>query len=131
MKTKTFIGLVLVAVWGAMSYKMMWFPVCQQVGGSANACVNNLRQIEGAKKEYALETGRTNGPVDVAAINRYLGREGREVTCESGGTYTYRDLGQVPVCSVTNSLPGVKERVGLFGWRWKVKPSPGPHRLPY
>jgi hypothetical protein len=128
MEKKMLMWVFLAALWVANSYKMMWFPICHYAGGAGNACINNLRQIDGAKKHYMIETGRTNGPVDVAEINRYLSRE---ATCESGGTYTYRDLGQTPVCSVTNSLPGVKERVGRFAWRWRVKPSRGPHRLPY
>ncbi len=115
------LGLVLIA------WHQMWFPVCHYAGGTSNACMNNLRQIDGAKQQYMLETGRTNGPVDLAAIKSYLKAETR---CESGGIYTYGDLGETPVCSITNPVAGLKERVGLFGWRWKVRPSQFPHQLP-
>lgn len=119
--------MIVVAVWVAISYKLMLFPVCHYAGPSSNACINNLRQIDGAKQQYALETGRSNGPVDVAVIDQYLKSNTR---CESGGTYTYGDLRQKPVCSITNPVVGVEERVGVFGWRWKVRPSRFPHRLP-
>jgi hypothetical protein len=132
--TKALIFLWIVVVWVAVSVVMMWPPICLPVvGPSISSCINNLRQIDGAKQQYMIETGRTNGPVEVAAINHYLGRGGAEpvVTCPSGGTYTYGDLEVPPICTVTNSTPGVKERVGLFRWRWKAMPSRYPHKLPY
>src|ERR1700761_2755234 len=41
----------------------------------ANACINNLRQIDGAKQEWALETkaGATSTPAD-SNIQPYMGR---------------------------------------------------------
>ena len=40
-----------------------------------NACVNNLRQIDGAKQQWATETGRTSVP-DSLALGPYLNRDG-------------------------------------------------------
>ena len=120
----TFFALAL--FWVTLSYRMMWFPLCHYTGRGSNACVNNLRQLSGAVDQYVIESGRTNGPVDRASIMLYLKKY---PTCPSGGTYTYSDPHLDPACSVTSARPGVKERVGLFGWRWKEWPSGGPHKL--
>ena len=118
--------LALVMLWVTMSYRMMWFPICHYRGGSSNSCINNLRQLSGAIDQYLIESGRTDGPVDRASILPYLKKY---PVCPSGGTFTYSDPKKDPVCSVTSARPGVKERFGLFGWRWKEWPSGGPHRL--
>src|ERR1017187_7167534 len=40
---------------------------------SQNACINNLRQIDGAKQEWALENGKTNSVVcTVEDIKPYI-----------------------------------------------------------
>ena len=68
-----------------------------------NTCINNLRQIEGAKNAWAFENGKTNGtPVTEADIKPYLklGAGGNFPKCPAGGTYTIGRVGEVPTCSV-------------------------------
>jgi len=68
-----------------------------------NACINNLRQIDGAKNEWALENGKTNGtPVTEADIKPYLKLKANEdfLKCPAGGTYTIGPVGENPTCSV-------------------------------
>jgi outer membrane lipoprotein-sorting protein len=65
-----------------------------------NACINNLRQIDAAKNEFALEKGKTNGAaVTEADITPYL-PGGKLPTCPSGGTYTIGKVGENPTCSI-------------------------------
>jgi len=126
----------LVVLWAALSIVFMWPPICRYEGPSGEACLNRLRQIDGAKQQYMLETGRTNGAVDAAQIQRYLGRvdTAKLMICPCGGTITFGDLENLPACSLATSPapPAVRIRHGLFGWSWKVWPSPGPasHKLP-
>ena len=121
------------ALWIGISYAMMWPPLCSYAGESGEACLNRLRQIDGAKQQWALEAGRTNGPVSAAELQK-LCFNGHAPVCPSGGTYFYGNLEEDPVCSLaTNAAPpAMRERVGVLGWRWKVWPSPGPgsHKLP-
>src|SRR5688572_10576087 len=64
-----------------------------------NACINNLRQIEGAKEQWALENRKDPGsPVDQAAVNRFIKNGG--VTCPAGGSYTYGPTDTLPQCSI-------------------------------
>jgi hypothetical protein len=82
----------------------------EPVTSPANACINNLRQIDGAKQQWGLETGQTNGDIVVTAaeIKPYLGHyaKGNFPQCPSGGKYTIGKLKEVPTCSLgTNVYP--------------------------
>lgn len=74
-----------------------------------NACINNLRQIDAAKNEWALENNKTNGtPVTVAEIKPFIKLDagGNLPKCPAGGTYTIGPVGTVPTCSVSgHKLP--------------------------
>jgi outer membrane lipoprotein-sorting protein len=74
-----------------------------------NACINNLRQIDAAKNEFALEKGKANGtPVTEADIKPYikLDTNGNLPKCPAGGTYTIGNVGEKPTCSVPgHALP--------------------------
>jgi hypothetical protein len=75
-----------------------------------NACVNNLRQIEAAAQEFALEKGKTNGeainyPDDLTPFIK-LNKDGKIPPCPSGGIYSIKKVGDVPTCSLgTNVVP--------------------------
>jgi hypothetical protein len=76
----------------------------------ANGCINNMRQIDGAINEWALEKGKTNGTVVTANdITNYikLNRYGKIPTCPSGGKYTYGKVGDTPQisCSLSTAVP--------------------------
>lgn len=63
-----------------------------------NECVNHLRQIEGAKEQWALEEKKNAGDsVDEAGVNRYIS-DGIP-KCPSGGVYSYGAVGKSPTCS--------------------------------
>jgi hypothetical protein len=67
-----------------------------------NACINNLRQIDAAKNEFALEKGKANGAVVTEDdLKPYL-PGGNFPKCPSGGTYTIGKVGE----NVTCSIPG-------------------------
>lgn len=63
-----------------------------------NACINNLRQIDGATEQWALENKKNVGtPVTVADINSYL--KGGFPVCIKGGKYTIGPVGTLPTCT--------------------------------
>lgn len=65
-----------------------------------NACIANLRQIEGAKEMWALENKKTEGTATAgleAAINAHFRAT---PACPGGGTYTYNVIGTAPTCSM-------------------------------
>src|SRR5438094_1746959 len=67
-----------------------------------NACINNLRQIDGAKQQWALEQKKelTDTPTQSEVV-AYL-KDGQLPICPAGGTYTINAVGKDPVCSVPN-----------------------------
>ena len=77
------------------------------------ACINNLRMIDGAKQQWALETKQaTNATPGITDISAYLRNS---VTCPSGGasatfgsSYTMNDVSTKPACKIlpaTHVLP--------------------------
>src|SRR5437868_4053631 len=67
-----------------------------------NACINNLRFLDGTKQEWALEHKKTNGPVALDDVLPYYKIEWRAgmLHCPAGGTYTLGSVGEKPRCSV-------------------------------
>jgi hypothetical protein len=77
-----------------------------------NACVNNLRQIDSAKYQWALQYNKTTN--DTPTWNDLLPFVSRNGTtndipiCPAGGTYTIGRVGVPPTCSIggiNHSLP--------------------------
>lgn len=64
-----------------------------------NACINNLRQIDSAKEQWAIANG-INGTADVVVpeVNEYI-KGGTTPICPAGGTYTYNVMGTDPTCT--------------------------------
>jgi hypothetical protein len=75
---------------------------------SANSCINNLRQIDAAAQEFALETRKTNGealnyPADLTPYIK-LNKYGKIPPCPSGGIYSIKKVGDSPICSLSNTV---------------------------
>lgn len=65
-----------------------------------NACINNLRMIDGAKNEWALEHNKSAGDAPtVADLTPYF-KDHKFPVCPAGGTYTIGPVGSNPTCSV-------------------------------
>ena len=74
----------------------------------ANACINNLRQIDAAADEFALENNRTNGdairfPSDLTPYIK-LNSAGKIPSCPAGGKYSIAKVGDTPTCSLSNTI---------------------------
>jgi len=71
-------------------------------------CINNLRQIDVAAQEFALEKGKTNGeainfPDDLTPYIK-LNSAGKIPLCPQGGFYTLKKVGDKPTCSLGTKL---------------------------
>jgi hypothetical protein len=76
----------------------------------ANACINNLRQIDAAINEWALENKKTNGtPVTENDIKPYIKLNSAKNIpgCPAGGKYTLGKVGDIPqvTCSLSTLTP--------------------------
>ena len=65
----------------------------------ANMCINNLRMIEGAKNEWALENNKKPTDTPTQADLAHFLKNGQFPTCPVGGTYTIGSVGELPTCS--------------------------------
>jgi hypothetical protein len=65
-----------------------------------NICINNLRQIDAAKQQWALENNKKPTAIPTAQDLAAYFKDGSLPACPSGGTYTLNAVGELPACSV-------------------------------
>jgi len=66
-----------------------------------NICVNNLRQIDGAKLTWALENKKDDSQVPTAQdLEKYLRSGFNTLVCPARGAYSINPVGQKPSCSI-------------------------------
>jgi competence protein ComGC len=67
-----------------------------------NACISNLREIDAAKEQWALDNKKE--PTDTPAaqeLDTYLHRSFTTLKCPAGGVYTINAVGEKPACSIS------------------------------
>ena len=104
--------MIVVAIIGLLAAIAIPNFVRARTTSQMNACINNLRQIDGAKQQWALETKQnTNATPVITDISVYLRNS---VVCPAagtdltfGGSYTMGDISTKPVCKkvTTHVLP--------------------------
>ncbi len=78
-----------------------------QAENPMNACINNLRLIDSAKQQWALEQRKTGADTPTwDDLRPYIGRgpQGELPACPSGGTYTIGTVAEKPICSVAGHV---------------------------
>lgn len=95
--------MIVVAIIGLLAAIAIPNFVKARTTAQKNACINNLRQIDGAKEQWALENKKKSGDEIVEAdVNGYI--KGGAPTCPAGGTYTYGIVDAKPTCGVTDHV---------------------------
>jgi prepilin-type N-terminal cleavage/methylation domain-containing protein len=103
--------MIVVAIIGLLAAIAIPNFVRARTTSQKNACINNLRQIDGAVQQWALESkAGSAATVSFGKIQPYLKNS---VICPSGGTtfadsYTLVDVSTKPVCkkvAATHVLP--------------------------
>lgn len=74
----------------------------------ANACINNLRQIDAAANQFALDHGKKAGdainfPNDLTPYIK-LDSQGKIPSCPAGGIYSLKKVGDAPTCSLGTTV---------------------------
>src|SRR3974390_2512450 len=76
--------MIVVAIIGLLAAIAIPNFVKARTTSQQNACINNLRQIDGAKQQWALETKQaTNATPQFTDISPYLRNQ---ITCPAAGT---------------------------------------------
>ena len=103
--------MIVVAIIGLLAAIAIPNFVKARATSQANACINNLRQIDGAASEFALERGKKTGdtisyPGDLTPYIK-LNASSSIPPCPAGGDYSIAGVGAPPQCSLSNSVtPG-------------------------
>src|ERR1700723_3700961 len=94
--------MIVVAIIGLLAAIAIPNFVRARQTSQTNACINNLRIIDAAKQQWALEKGQqTTATPNSTDIEPYLGRAGTAMPNEPlGGSYTINALSVVPLCSI-------------------------------
>jgi prepilin-type N-terminal cleavage/methylation domain-containing protein len=108
--------MIVVAIIGLLAVIAIPNFVRARMTSQKNACINNLRQIDSAKQQWALETKQITTVTPAATdLQTYLvrGTVGPLPLCPAGGTsatfatcYTINDIGTAPVCQIAPSGTG-------------------------
>lgn len=105
--------MIVVAIIGLLAAIAIPNFVRARTTSQMNACINNLRQVDGAKQQWALETKQaTNATPSFGQISPYLKNA---VTCPAGGSsatfsssYEINTVDTKPTCKIitdTHILP--------------------------
>jgi len=96
--------MIVVAIIGLLAAIAIPNFIKARTTSQKNACINNLRQVDGAIQQWALENKKAASAVVIYSdIKDYLKNS---VICPSGGTtfadsYTLVDVSTKPTCSST------------------------------
>jgi prepilin-type N-terminal cleavage/methylation domain-containing protein len=99
--------MIVVAIIGLLAAIAIPNFVKARQTAQTNACINNLRIIDAAKQQWALEKGQiSTATPDKTDIIPYLGRGGSVMPAEPlNGSYTINAVSVVPNCSIAGA-PG-------------------------
>jgi prepilin-type N-terminal cleavage/methylation domain-containing protein len=100
--------MIVVAIIGLLAAIAIPNFVKARATSQANACINNLRQIDAAANQFALEQKKTTGstinfPGDLTPYIK-LNVNSSLPPCPAGGTYSDASVGASPACSLGSNV---------------------------
>ena len=103
--------MIVVAIIGLLAAIAIPNFIRARATSQQNACINNLRQIDAAVNEWALEKGQSNGTTigNIQTVSDYIKLNSASSVpgCPAGGTYTTTSVGSSPQvkCSLSAGTP--------------------------
>jgi prepilin-type N-terminal cleavage/methylation domain-containing protein len=99
--------MIVVAIIGLLAAVAIPNFVRARMTSQMNACINNLRQIDGAAQTWALENNKApSNSYALTDVVSYMGRAGGGVLpiCPANGTYSPgATIGNPPTCSLSGN----------------------------
>ncbi|MDB6030486.1 MAG: hypothetical protein JWM16_824, partial [Verrucomicrobiales bacterium] len=95
--------MIVVAIIGLLAAIAIPNFVKARTASQKNACIANLKQVDGAKATWALENKKTStdSPVDTDLFGATLYIKDKPA-CPGGGTYTLNTIDTKTVCSLAS-----------------------------
>ncbi|KJJ83637.1 protein containing Prepilin-type cleavage/methylation [Candidatus Omnitrophus magneticus] len=97
--------MIVIAIIGLLAAVAIPNFVRARETAQKNACISNLKQIDGAKTLWSLDTGSTATPTWTDLVTAYIKQT---PSCPTGASYTIGALGSDPTCNsgvATHQLP--------------------------
>jgi prepilin-type N-terminal cleavage/methylation domain-containing protein len=93
--------MIVVAIIGLLAAIAIPNFVKARTTAQKNGCINNLRQLDGAKEQYALEQKKTDvDPVTLANIEDYVKGGASNIKCPADNlAYTVTTIAAEPTCT--------------------------------
>jgi len=97
--------MIVVAIIGLLAAIAIPNFVKARATSQMNACINNLRQIDAAANQFALEKGKKTGdaityPDDLTPYIKL--NSGTSIpSCPAQGTYAIGNVGNTPTCTLS------------------------------
>ncbi len=101
--------MIVVAIIGLLAAIAIPNFVKARATSQANACINNLRKIDDAASQFAIEKGKKTGD-DITLttdLTPYIkmNSAGSLPPCPAGGTYACTKVGTNPTCTLSTLTP--------------------------
>ena len=112
--------MIVVAIIGLLAAIAVPSFVRARNTSQTNTCINNLRQIDGAKDQWAIENNALTGAaVDAPDIEAYLKSEPQcpaDDTDAGLGNYVLATVGDNATCAVANAAPIITRPILPVSW---------------
>ena len=100
--------MIVVAIIGLLAAIAIPNFVKARATSQANACINNLRQIDAAANQFALEQHKSTGqtitfPSDLTPYIK-LNSASSIPGCPANGTYADASVGAIPTCTLSTTV---------------------------
>ena len=97
--------MIVVAIIGLLAAIAIPSFMKARTQSQANACINNLRQVEAGKEQWALATKQlANATAVTSEVMAYIKNPTSVTNCPGGGTVAFRVIGTNATCTVTTPI---------------------------
>jgi len=94
--------MIVVAIIGLLAAIAIPSFMKARTQSQQNACINNLRQIEAGKEQWALASKKDTGVTAVTTeVMAYLKNPSAATNCPAGGTVAFGVVGTNAVCNIS------------------------------
>ncbi|MEI6515929.1 MAG: prepilin-type N-terminal cleavage/methylation domain-containing protein [bacterium] len=96
--------MIVVAIIGLLAAIAIPSFMKARTSSQQNACINNLRQLESGKEQWALANKKATGnDADLAGVLAYVKNPTSATNCPAGGTITLNVIGTNASCNATSA----------------------------